>query len=254
MSNKAYYGNWLPQRTLLLFFYASVLLFISTLFLDHSVLKWILYSASLLSLLFFLYLEYAYYLLGKDSGCLQQQFYRLVIDKLPWHGGGRALDIGTGNGALAIELAKRFPFSEVIGVDLWSKPWSYSQDSCNDNAVLEGVADRVRFVRAGAENLSFDKEYFDAVVSNFVFHAVKTKDRMSLLKEAFRVLKKGGYFSFQDLFNPQFYDDPGNLEDELKSWGLEDVRFVKSSEYIRIPLPLKINHIAGNSGVLFGTK
>jgi SAM-dependent methyltransferase len=254
VSSKAHYGNWLPQRILLLFFYASVLLFISALFLDHSVLEWILYSTSALSLAFFLYLEYAYYLLGKDGGGLQQQFYQLVIDKLAWHGDGRALDIGTGNGALAIGLAKRFPSSEVIGVDLWSKPWSYSQDSCDDNAILEGVAGRVRFIRAGAEDLSFDDEYFDAVVSNFVFHAVKTEDRISLLKEAFRVLKKGGHFSFQDLFNSEFYDDPGNLEDELRSWGLEDVRFVKSSEYVRIPLPLRINHIAGNSGVLFGTK
>jgi ubiquinone/menaquinone biosynthesis C-methylase UbiE len=254
MSDKAYYGNWLPQRVMLLFLCAAALLFIGALFVDHSVVEWLLYAAAALFLAFFLYLEYAYYLLARDRGGLQQQFCRLVIDRLPWQGDGRALDIGTGNGALAIELAKRFPSSEVVGVDLWGRPWSYSQDSCDENAVLEGVADRVRFLRAGAENLSFDDEHFDAVVSSFVFHAVKIRDRMALLKEAFRVLKKGGHFSFQDLFNAEFYDDPGNLEEELKSWGLGKVQFVKSSEYVRIPLPLRINHIAGNSGVIFGTK
>ena len=254
MESRAYYGNWIPKRVLLLFFFASVLLFIPAVFLDNSAPKRILYSLSALSFAFVLYLGYAYYLLGRRGGGLQKQFYQLVIDKLPWPGNGKALDIGTGNGALAIELAKGFPSSEVTGVDMWSKPWSYLQESCENNAILEGVANRTRFIHAGAESLPFDDESFDAVVSNFVFHSVKIEDRLYLLKEALRVLRKGGCFSFQDLFNSEFYDDPKNLEGVLRSWGLEDVQFAKSSEYIRIPLALRINHIAGNSGVLFGTK
>ncbi|MGD8456257.1 MAG: class I SAM-dependent methyltransferase [Anaerolineales bacterium] len=254
MSGKADYGNWLPKKINLAFLYTATILFIAALLVRHSVLGKILYSVSALALIFFLYLTYAYHLLGKDDGELQKKFYLLVIDKLGWDGNGRVLDIGTGNGALAIELAKRFLSSEVTGVDLWGKPWSYSQESCEDNAALEGVAERVRFIRTSAEDLTFDEETFDAVVSNFVFHVVETTDRMSLLKEALRVLKKGGTFSFQDLFNSEFYDDSDNLADELRSWGVEEVRFVESSDYIKIPLVLRTNHIVGNSGVLFGKK
>ena len=254
MSEKANYGNWVPQGIALVFLCAAVVLFIPTLLLDYPVLDWILVAAAALCLLFFLYLEYAALLLAKGGGRLQQQFRQLVLDRLPWVGDGRALDIGTGNGALAIALAKQYTSAEVVGVDLWSKPWSYTQGSCDENAALEGVAQRVRFTRAGAESLSFDDGHFDAVVSNFVFHAIRTQHRLSLLREALRVLKVGGHFAFQDLFNSQFYKEPDRLVDELDSWGLQDVRFVASADAIRVPLALRPKHMTGGSGVLYGTK
>ena len=40
-----------------------------------------------------------------------------------WAGNGKVLDIGTGLGRVAIEIAKRFPESQVIGVDTWTKGW-----------------------------------------------------------------------------------------------------------------------------------
>jgi len=254
VSSKANYGNWVPQGIVFLSLAASVLLFIPTLFLDHSLAKGILYVASALCLLFFLYLQYVYYLLGRDGGQIQEQFYRLILGKLPWQGHGRALDIGTGNGALAIELARAFPTAEVVGVDLWGKPWTYAQEACERNAALEGVADRVSFIRTGAESLAFDDEYFDAVVSNFVFHSIPTHERLALLREALRVLKVGGHFAFQDLFNDQFYHDPENLDRELQSWGLHDVHLVMSEAHIQVPRALQLKHMLGGSAVLFGTK
>ena len=54
--------------------------------------------------------------------------------------------------------------------------------------------------------------------------------------------------------NEQFYADPENLTDEVRSWGLADVRFVRSADHIHVPVPLRINHMVGGSGVLSGTK
>ncbi|MFC1863087.1 class I SAM-dependent methyltransferase [Thermodesulfobacteriota bacterium] len=66
---------------------------------------------------------------------------------------------------------------------------------------MDGVAERVTFVRAYASYLPFDDEAFDVVVSNLVFHEVRdVKDKKLLIKEALRVVKKGGWFVFQDLF------------------------------------------------------
>jgi SAM-dependent methyltransferase len=247
-------GNWIPQRVVLWFLAASVLLFAMAVLLDHPLGSGILYAASAVGAVGFLYLEFAAYLLHRNHGALQRAFHRLVIDKLDWDGRGEALDIGTGNGVLAVELAKESPPAKVTGIDLWGKPWSYSRETCLANAALAGVADRVCFSGAGADRIPFPDGHFDAVVSNFVFHTVRMSDRLSVLQEALRVLKKGGRFSFQDLFNSEFYDDPGRMAEELASWGVQDVRFMKSSDAIRIPPPLRINHIAGNSGVLFGTK
>ena len=205
-------GNWIPQRVVLVFLAASVLLFAAAVLVDHPLWSRVLYIVSALGFVFFLYLEFAAYLLRRDHDRLQREFHFLVIEALDWDGRGKALDIGTGNGVLAVELAKKFPASEVTGIDLWGKPWAYTRETCLANAALEGAADRVRFTRAGAEEIPFPDGHFDAVVSNFVFHAVKTKDRLSLLKEALRVLRKGGTFSLQDLFNSEFYEDPVFVE------------------------------------------
>jgi SAM-dependent methyltransferase len=219
-----------------------------------AVLKGVLLGVAAIAFLFFVYLRYAYYLFARDGGRLQRKFHQLVIDQLAWRGEGRALDIGTGNGAVAVEVAKRFPAAEVVGVDLWGKPWSYEQAACAQNAASEGVGDRVRFERASAADLPYDGEVFDAVVSNFVFHSVRADDRTELLREALRVLRKGGSFSFQDLFNEQFYHEPDDLPEVLRSWGLEEVRFMRSSDHISVPVPLRINHMVGGAGVLSGTK
>jgi hypothetical protein len=81
-------------------------------------------------------------------------------------------------GALTIKLAQKYPKARVIGIDFWGKTWDYSKKICEKNAVIEGVSDRVEFQKANAESLPFDEGYFDAVVSNFVFHMVgKAKDK-----------------------------------------------------------------------------
>lgn len=72
---------------------------------------------------------------------------------------------------------------------------------CERNAKIEGVIDRVTFQKASASILPFADEYFDAVVSNLVFHEVReVADKREVVREALHVVKKGGRFAFQDLF------------------------------------------------------
>jgi methylase of polypeptide subunit release factors len=78
------------------------------------------------------------------------------LDKLEWDGQGKALDIGTGSGRVAIYLAKRYPLAHVVGIDYWGNPWAYSKAICDQNAEIEGVADRVNFQRASAVHLPFE--------------------------------------------------------------------------------------------------
>ena len=101
-------------------------------------------------------------------------------------------------------------------------------------------------------DLPFSDGEFDAVLSNFVFHAIKFQDRTQLIAEALRVLRDGGAYAFQDLFNDQFYSD--DFLDVVRSWGLSEVHYVESSDYISIPFALRNKHMTGGSGILFGIK
>ena len=246
------YGNWVPQKILSFFLLASIVSYLVTFFLNTGPLEGVFKIASMLSLGFFVYLVYVYWLLEKDGKAMQRLFWDLLIDQLRWDGRGKALDIGTGSGPVAILLAQKHPEASVKGIDYWGEPWTYSRHKCERNAEIEGVSSRVSFDKASAVDLPFSDGEFDAVLSNFVFHAIRVEDRTELIAEALRVLRDRGAFAFQDLFNDEFYSE--DFLDVVKGWGLSEVNFVESKEYISVPAALRLKHMTGGSGVLSGIK
>jgi SAM-dependent methyltransferase len=244
------YGNWVSKKLL----YSSGTL--SLIGIGFSVLYMVLIIPALFFSLTFIYFVYARFRFSPSGGNLQEKIRDLVLDYLKWDGNGNTLDIGCGNGPLAIKLAKTYPKSHVTGIDYWQGLWDYSQDICEKNASLEKVSDRTTFQKASASHLPFNDGHFDAVVSNFVFHEVSdTKDKRDVIKEALRVVKKNGVFSFQDLFLiKRMYGDPEDLLETIKSWGIENVYFVRTNELDFIPWALKLPFMVGKIGIIHGRK
>ena len=252
--NHPKYGNWVPAKMVLIFLILFCISCALSIVIDIGFVRVIFIVISVIFGALFIYMWYAYWLLGKNGGELQKQLSNTLLDRLEWNGQGKALDIGTGSGRVAIYLAKRYPSVHVVGIDYWGNPWTYSKSICDRNAEIEGVADRVSFKRASAVSLPFEDGEYDLVISNFVFHSVRVVDKIFLIKEALRVLKKGGAFAFQDLFNRQFYGDIALFYEELKTWGLGEVKLIETSDFVYIPIALRVNHMLGNSRILHGIK
>ena len=244
------YGNWVSKRLL------CVCGLMGALLLALSFLFPVLAIGAAFFLISFIYFLYAHFKFSPRGGNVQTRLRDLVLDHLDWDGGGTALDIGCGNAPLAINLAQKYPEAQVTGIDCWGAGWDYSQEACQRNARAAGVADRATFQKASAAAMPFDDGLFDAAVSNFVFHEVRdAKDKQDVIREALRVVRKGGKFAFQDLFLvKRFYGQVDDLLATIRSWGVEDVHFVDTSDADFVSKPLKLPFMVGSTGIIYGTR
>jgi SAM-dependent methyltransferase len=243
------YGNWVSKDLVLIpLVLGLILAAIAALLPIIVVVAGVLFAVSG-------YFAYARFVFGK-GGDAQTKIRNLVLSNLEWEGGGKALDVGCGNGALANTLAKKFPMIQVVGVDSWGRDWEYSKGACERNAGIEGVGSRVTFQKASAISLPFPDGSFDIVVSNLTFHEVKdAPDKRELLKEALRVLREGGKFVLQDLFLfKAVYGDIDDLTRWVQELGLKSVEFVPTRDSPFIPRLLKLPFMVGSLGIIKGVK
>jgi SAM-dependent methyltransferase len=244
------YGNWVSTKLI----YGSIALSIP--FFVLSFVFPVFVVGAIPFLLAFAYLAYARHMFSQRGENLQALIRNLVVEHLDWDGEGKALDIGCGNAPLAIELAKRYLNAHVTGIDYWGGIWEYSKAVCERNAEIEGVAGRMTFQKASASALPFDDEFFDVAVSNLVFHEVgDAKNKRELIREALRVVKKGGAFAFQDLFLlKRHFGDVDDLVTMIRSWGIKEVAFADTSNSEFIPRALRLPFMVGRIGIIYGKK
>ena len=99
----------------------------------------------------------------------------------------RVLDVGTGTGVIALDVVKRLgQGTEVVGIDLSDGMLA----TAAAKARAAGLDEQVSFLKMDAENLDFEDESFDAVLSLYALRHFPNPDKA--LQEMFRVLKPGG--------------------------------------------------------------
>jgi SAM-dependent methyltransferase len=256
MIDKIQYGNWIRKRVLWILGLGSLGLGILGVFPFPPALRVILEAGSIVLFVSFLYPAYLYYCFSPQGENVQEKVYDLIVERLGEAGTGPALDIGTGNGILAIKLAQRYPQARVTGMDTWGKNWEYSRSVCEGNARLSNVSDRLTFVKGSAAALGFPDATFDIVVSNLTFHEVGSiKDKRELVTEALRVLRTGGKFVFVDYFQEgRYYGEAANFRDFLQGLGLKWVEAQPLREVLAFPRPLRHPKAFGKAGIVYGVK
>lgn len=105
--------------------------------------------------------------------------------------GKYVLDVGCGAGTTPCFLVKRYG-CRVAGVDISEGMIERSRERAN----REGVADRVEFRVADAQDLPFEDNLFDAVITESV--TAFPEDKQRAVKEYRRVTKPGGYVGLNE--------------------------------------------------------
>lgn len=127
---------------------------------------------------------------------------KAILDLVAWTGDEQVLDVGCGRGLMLVGAAQRLSSGKAVGIDLWR-----AQDQAQNgpqvtrqNAVTEGVADRVQVETGDMRKLPFADASFDIVVSNWVVHNLEAKaDRALAMAEMLRVLRPGGKVLLADI-------------------------------------------------------
>ena len=121
-----------------------------------------------------------------------QDFINFLIHELDINYHSRVLDIGAGPGWVSLELARRMPETEIIGLEQNVELVQIA----NQNKIQENITN-VDFVHSPIENFKiFSNQSFDCIIS---FKSLKYWNlHLKTFKEIKRLLKSDGKYAIAD--------------------------------------------------------
>jgi len=140
---------------------------------------------------------------------------------------GRILDVACGRGASTRHLLRHYQPSDIVAINISEKQLKRASE----------LAPGCTFLLRDATQLEFPSSSFDNIICVEAAFHFDTRD--SFYREAFRVLKPGGYLVTADILGPRSWQrkvpanalqSPGEIADHLAGAGFEKVRVIDATE------------------------
>lgn len=128
---------------------------------------------------------------------LDHSWRKTGISRLGTNPVGLILDVGAGTGDIGLNIVSRGPEATVVGIDTSLGMMRIGLEKTR-NMALES---KNVFCSANVLSLCFSDDTFDAAITAFCIRNVE--DRLTALREIFRVLKSGARLVIVELTEPQ---------------------------------------------------
>lgn len=145
------------------------------------------------------------------SFCRDSHWKRKLIRSLPDGRLAQALDLACGTGDLTLRLARRYPGGEVFGLDLTPEMLRRAMERVaagraapggftRMDSRAAGMASRVHFCTGDMSRLDWEDGRFDVVIGGYALRYAPSLE--GLLREVYRVMRRGGMAAFLDFSKP----------------------------------------------------
>lgn len=120
------------------------------------------------------------------------RFKEMLVEQAALADGQRILDLGCGTGTLAIQVKRRQPGAEVVGLDADPEMLGRAR------AKAEQAGVELRLAEGMSDELPFEDGSFDRVLSTLFFHHLDPEPKRRTAREIARVLRRGGELHVAD--------------------------------------------------------
>ncbi len=124
---------------------------------------------------------------------------KIALNKIASYHPKSILDVATGTGDLALEACKKFNPNEIIALDIAEKMLEIGRIK----TAKAGKSDIIQFVAGDSEELQFEENRFEAVMSSFGVRNFENLEKG--ISEMYRALKKGGVIMVLEFSRPRVF-------------------------------------------------
>lgn len=156
---------------------------------------------------------------ARNSEEMQNEYRRLAEKVVSLFEGGKLLEIGPGPAYVSIEIAKRLPKVEIIGLEISDTMIEIAKKNAKEHEVSE----KITLKKGDASKMPLEDSEFDFVITSGSLHHWKKPTQV--VDEIYRVLRPGCRALVSDLMKDapkeKVHDFANKIDSKLIRWGLK---------------------------------